>query len=162
MNFQTGHAFSSGNALADTLLGNFQQYQEANTNREGWYRFTQLEPYIQDDWKINSRLTLNLGYRFMYMGPQYAALQNTTSFLPEYFSLANAPTILASNGSIVPNSGDPFNGLVLGSSGFPQSALARIPASITGDPRVKALFRGIPQGGANTPWGTHAPHRLRL
>ncbi|MCX6612173.1 MAG: hypothetical protein NTW74_15125, partial [Acidobacteria bacterium] len=62
-----------------------------------------------------------------------------------------------SNGSIVPNSGDPFNGLALGSSGFPQSALDRLPASITGDPRVKALFRGIPQGGAQTPWGTHAP-----
>ncbi len=157
LNFQTGHAFSSGNAFADALLGNFQQYQEANTNREGWYRFSQFEPYVQDDWKISSRLTVNLGYRFMYMGPQYAALQNTTSFLPEFYNAANAPTILASNGSIVPNSGDPFNGLALGSAGFPQSALDRIPASITGDPRVKALFRGIPQGGARTPWGTHAP-----
>jgi hypothetical protein len=59
LNFQTGHALSSGSPLADAVLGNFQQYQEANTNREGWYRFTQFEPYIQDDWKISSRLTLN-------------------------------------------------------------------------------------------------------
>lgn len=150
LNFRPEHALSSGNPVADAVLGNFQQYQEANTNREGWYRFSQFEPYIQDDWKISSRLTVNLGYRFMYMGPQYAALQNTTSFLPEFYNPASAPTILSSNGSIVPNTGDPFNGLVLGSGGFPKSALDRIPASITGDARVKALFRGIPQGVANT------------
>ncbi len=157
LNFQTGHALSSGNPLADAVLGNFQQYQEANTNREGWYRFGQLEPYIQDDWKVTSRLTVNLGYRYMYMGPQYAALQNTTSFLPEFYNPANAPNIVPGTGALVPNTGDPFNGLALGSSGFPQAAIDRIPASITGDPRVKALFRGIPQGGANTFWGTHAP-----
>lgn len=156
LNFQTGHALSSGNALADVVLGNFQQYQEANTNREGWYRFSQFEPYIQDDWKISSRLTLNLGYRYMYMQPQYAALNNTTSFLPEFYNPANAPQVLASNGSLVPNTGDPFNGLALGGDGFPQAALDRIPSSITEDPRVKALFR-VPQGGANTFWGTHAP-----
>ncbi len=157
LTFQTGHSLSSGNPLADAVLGNFQQYQEANTNREGWYRFTQFEPYIQDDWKVTSRLTINLGYRFMYMQPQYSALDNTTSFLPEYYNAANAPQILASNGSIVANTGDPFNGLVLPGSGFGEAALARIPSSITGDARVKALFRGIPQGGAATFWGTHAP-----
>ncbi|MBL8239020.1 MAG: TonB-dependent receptor [Bryobacterales bacterium] len=157
LNFQTGHALSSGNALADAVLGNFQQYQEANTNREGWYRFGQFEPYIQDDWKISSRLTVNLGYRYMYMQPQYAALQNTTTFLPEFYNPANAPGIVPANGALVPNTGDPFNGLALGGGGFPQSAIDRLPASITGDSRVKALFRGIPQGGANTFWGTHAP-----
>jgi hypothetical protein len=157
LNFQTGHSLSSGNPLADAVLGNFQQYQEANTNREGWYRFGQFEPYIQDDWKVTSRLTINLGYRYMYMQPQYSALQNTTSFLPEFYSAAAAPQVNPANGALIPGTGDPFNGLVLGGSGFPQSALDRLPASITGDPRVKALFRGIPQGGAETFWGTHAP-----
>ena len=155
LTFQTGHALSSGVPLADALLGNFQQYQEANTNREGWYRFSQVEPYIQDDWKVSSRLTVNLGFRFMYMQPQYSALQNTVSFLPEFFDRSKTPSIVASTGALVPNTGDPFNGLTLGGSEFPEAAKERIP--ITSDPRVLALFRGIPKETAETFWGTLGP-----
>ncbi|MFL6449601.1 MAG: hypothetical protein ACJ746_18255 [Bryobacteraceae bacterium] len=42
---------TTGNAVADPLLGNFYSYTEASSTREGWYRFTQIEPYVQDDWK---------------------------------------------------------------------------------------------------------------
>ena len=155
LTFQTGHSFSSGNALADAVLGNFQQYQEANTNREGWYRFWQSEFYVQDDWKVSSKLTVNLGFRYMYMGPQFSVLQNTVSFLPEYYDPKKAPTILASNGSIVPNTGDPYNGLTLGGTSFPDTAKQRIP--VTSDPKVLALFRGIPKETVDKYYGTYGP-----
>jgi hypothetical protein len=35
---------TTGNAVADALLGNFYSYTEASSTREGWYRFTQIEP----------------------------------------------------------------------------------------------------------------------
>lgn len=154
--FSTSATNTTGNALADALLGNFYTYTEAGSFRQGWYRFTQIEPYVQDDWKVNSRLTVNLGLRWEYMQPQYSALNNTTFFLPQYYSAASAPQINPSNGAIVPGTGNPYNGLVLPGSGFPKEAVGRIP-NATSDPAVLALFHNLPLGGANTDWNTWAP-----
>jgi hypothetical protein len=154
-NFATGHSNSTGNPLADALIGNFNTYAEANTNREGWYRFTQVEPYIQDDWKVNSRLSLNLGFRYQYMQPQYSALQNTVLWLEQFFDPAKAPRILPGNGAIVPGTGDPYNGLALGGTDFPEAAKQRIAQA--NDPAVQALFRGLPKETAHTYWGTWGP-----
>lgn len=52
---------TTSNSIADALLGNFYSYTEASSTREGWYRFSQIEPYVEDDWKINSRLTPAVG-----------------------------------------------------------------------------------------------------
>ncbi|HXR74547.1 MAG TPA: carboxypeptidase regulatory-like domain-containing protein [Bryobacteraceae bacterium] len=156
-NFSPSAANTTGNPLADAVLGNFYTYTEASSLRQGWYRFWQVEPYIQDDWKATSRLTLNLGLRYQWVPPQYSALNNTTSFLPQYYDAAQAPTILRSNGAIVAGTGNPYNGLVLPGSGFPDAAIGRIPDSITGDPAVKALFHGLPQGLAHTDTGTWGP-----
>jgi hypothetical protein len=153
--FSTGHSNTTGNPLADALIGNFNSYSEANTNREGWYRFTQAEPYIQDDWKATNRLTLNIGFRYQYMQPQYAALQNTVLWLEQFFNPAKAPRINPSNGAIIAGNYDPYNGLALGGTDFPESAKARIPQA--GDPAIKALFRGLPKETANTYWGAWGP-----
>lgn len=146
---------TTGNAVADTLLGNFYSYTEASGTREGWYRFSQIEPYVEDDWKVNSRLTLNLGLRWAYMQPQYSTLNNTTAFLPQYYNPAQAVRINPSTGAIVANSGNIYNGLALGGTSFPQAAIDRIP--VTKDPAVQALFRGLPKGTANTDWNTWQP-----
>jgi hypothetical protein len=153
--FNTSAANTTGNVVADAVLGNFYTYTEAGSFRQGWYRFTQIEPYVQDDWKVNGRLTLNLGLRWAYMQPQYSALQNTTAFLPQYYDPAKAVRINPSTGAIIPGSGDPYNGLVLGGSGFPKAAIGRIPG--IDDPAVKALFHNLPYGTAYTDWGTWAP-----
>ena len=155
VSYATGHSNSTGNAMGDALLGNFSTYTEANTNREGWYRFTQVEPYIQDDWKVSSRLTLNLGFRYQYMQPQFCALQNCVLFLPQYYNAATAPQINRTNGAIITGTGDPYNGLVLGGTGFPDSAKARI--SQTSNPAVLALFRGIPKDLANRYSANYGP-----
>jgi hypothetical protein len=157
-NFNTARIGSTKNALADALLGNFYTYTEASGTRQGWYRFTQIEPYVQDDWKVTSRLTLNLGLRWAYMQPQYSALNNTTAFLPQYFDRSQAVTVVrtgANAGQIVPGSGNTLNGLVLGGSGFPETAIGRVNG--TDDPTVLALFHNLPKGTAYTDWGTWAP-----
>jgi hypothetical protein len=64
---------STGNALADLDLGRMAQYQEGTLTHngqpvggygKGHWRMTVFEPYFQDDWKVNRKLTLNLGARY--------------------------------------------------------------------------------------------------
>ena len=148
----------------DALIGNFSQYTEANTNREGWYRFTQIEPYIQDDWKVNQRLTLNLGLRYQYMQPQFCALQNCVMFLPQYFDPKKAPQVNRSNGrNHRPATGDPYNGLTLGGDGFPEAAKQRIAQTYqsSGARRCSAAFpRTWPTPTRDT-WGPRLGLRIR-
>jgi hypothetical protein len=153
--FTTSATNTTGNVVADAVLGNFYTYTEAGSFRQGWYRFTQIEPYVQDDWKVNNRLTVNIGLRWGYMQPQYSALQNTSTFLPQYFDPKKAVSIVPSTGAIVAGSGDPYNGLVLGGPGFPKSAIGRVP--VASDPAVTALFHGLPNGVMNTDNATWAP-----
>ncbi|PYX79600.1 MAG: hypothetical protein DMG70_27150, partial [Acidobacteria bacterium] len=62
----------TGNSIADFLLG---YYNNASTFEPGpfspagtagnlnQYRFTYFAPFVQDDWKVSNRLSLNLGLR---------------------------------------------------------------------------------------------------
>ena len=149
-NFSPGHPLHSGNSIADALLGNFNTYTEASSGREGWFRFSQYEFYVADNWKLNSRFTLDVGMRYMLLQPQYAALRNAVVFSARYFDPAKAPAVSRTDGQIVPGTGDPVNGLVVGDSKFPDWAAARIPNANA--PEVQRLFRGLPK--EISPWKT--------
>jgi hypothetical protein len=76
-NFNIGF---TGNVVADFLLGYyggataFQPGPFAVSGQAGnpyEFNWTYLAPYIQDDWKISSKLTLNLGLRYDYRNVPY-------------------------------------------------------------------------------------------
>ncbi|WP_188758982.1 TonB-dependent receptor [Edaphobacter acidisoli] len=70
----------TGLAYASFLVGqidkaSFTQYLVP----EYGARFRAISPYIQDDWKVNSRLTVNLGLRYDFY-PSYREAHNNVSF----------------------------------------------------------------------------------
>jgi len=140
--FNTSAAKTSRNALADVLLGNFQTYTEGQVDTWMWARFSQYELYAQDSWRVNRKLSLELGLRYNIIGPIYSALGNFTTFLPSRFDPAKAPTVLASTGALVPNTGDPYNGIVILGSSFPKAAsLERPVLSASWNPLRKSAAR---------------------
>jgi len=73
MQFDNWGSNTTGNGLADMLTGHVQYYYEGTLQQngqlvggypKGHWRMTAFEPYIQDDWKISRKLTLNLGVRY--------------------------------------------------------------------------------------------------
>ena len=69
--FANWHGNSSGNALADILLGRVANYQESTKNVLHNIGFNTLEFYASDSWKLNRKLTLDLGARFYHLGKWY-------------------------------------------------------------------------------------------
>jgi hypothetical protein len=107
----------TGNAVADSLLGLPVSYSELNGFREPYYNFHQTEAYIQDDWKVTRRLTLNLGLRWFFIPHVYG--QNLSTFEASQYNPSQAPTVTP-EGLIVANSGNLLNGIIVaGKNGVP-------------------------------------------
>lgn len=76
----TAGAGSNGFALADALLGLPRRIRASIDIVDPNYRNSHLMPWIQDDWKITRRLTLNLGLRYEWMGRPQAKRDTIGNF----------------------------------------------------------------------------------
>lgn len=81
-------------AYSNALLGIYDSYSEATARPQGQYRFTNLEWYIQDVWRVRPRFTIDYGLRFYHNMPQYDARNQLASFVPELYDAAKAPVLL--------------------------------------------------------------------
>ena len=138
-----GNTFTTGNAIADMLLGNYRTYSEANNDPVGFFRFTQTDAFMQDNWKVSRRFSLELGARFQHGTPTYTTANNVTNFAPGLYNPAQAVSLTPA-GLIVPGSGNPFDGLIRAGSGVPSDQAARVPSAGSAD--VQAVPAGAPQG----------------
>jgi len=125
-NFSDSSSLSTGNSLADMFLGRIANYQEYGQVQNGQlvggrgfghWRQWDFEPYFQDDWHVNSRLTVNLGVRYYYLTPFWDATNPTSDsiFVPSYYNAA-AQAQLDSGGNVIPGTGATYlnygNGLL--------------------------------------------------
>ncbi len=139
---------STRNVIGDVLLGNFQNYTEDSTDPIWWSRFSQFEFYGQDSWKATRRLTLELGLRYNLIPMFYNAQGNTSTFVLSRFDAARAPQISPADGSLVPGTGDPYNGIAILGQTWPAAARGRVPQ--VGRPEFERLFAGLPLSGVDT------------
>jgi Carboxypeptidase regulatory-like domain len=129
----TNTVVSTGNAFADLLLGNIASFSQANQEIKYYNRYQFVEPYINDDFHITPRLTLNIGLRLSLFGTYYEKEKNTANWEPGAFNSANAVFVgpngnlcadLACTEPLTPTDPRNFNGLVqCGGPGIPRGCI---------------------------------------
>jgi Carboxypeptidase regulatory-like domain len=83
----------TGNDFADYLLGYGQQYTEDAVKSSGHWNNVSWALYIQDNYRVNSRLTLNLGLRWDGIPHTYEANNQMSNFYPNLYNPANAAVL---------------------------------------------------------------------
>ena len=74
---------TSGNVFADLLLGYPSQVQRNPIAQNYYQRFWGVAPYVQDDWKISPKLTVNLGLRWEFDTPVTHLNDSVSNFDPK-------------------------------------------------------------------------------
>lgn len=137
-NGSTGNAFANFLTLLAAGNGNaIQSYSQDSTQLRYHNRYWIGEPYVQDDWQVNKRLTVNLGIRFSLFGLYQERYNRAYNWDPNAFSPALAAQI-----AVDPNSGQ----LLSAVGGTP------VPINVNNpDPRllngiVQCGVKGVPAG----------------
>jgi hypothetical protein len=140
----TANPISTTNSLADAMLGIFRTYNEVDSDPIGFFRFSQIEAFVSDNWKVNRRLSLEVGMRYQYGFPTWTQANNIVNFDPAFYDPTRAVTVL-NNGTIdVTKGGNRFNGLVRAGAGTPAEELGRVPNGNSAE--VLSVPTGAPRG----------------
>lgn len=95
-----GLGTNSGDPFADFLLGYPQDTNRTTGSGQAYMRQNVYGAYAQDDWRVSSRLTLNLGVRYSYASPYSEARDNFLNL--DYSSLPNPPTLVRVKSGTLP------------------------------------------------------------
>jgi hypothetical protein len=161
----------TGYAYSNALGGVFNSYTEAQGKPYLETRNNLFEFFAQDNWRVNSKLTLDMGLRLYAMPPIYEINDRIAGFDPRRFDTSKqvrliSPGVNAQNqrigvhpvtraafpasliGAIAPGVGDPFNGMVTASTD------KSVPRALTDTPAIswgpRFGFAWDPFGKGNT------------
>ncbi len=81
----------SGDPLADFLLGFPQTTTRSAGSGQAYLRQNRWAAYVQQDWRVTSRLTVNFGVRYEYIAPFTEARGNLLNL--DYSTLPQAPRL---------------------------------------------------------------------
>ena len=75
LNFQQDtvgtNPFDTSFGFANAAIGSFSSYAQASRYVEGTFTYNNTEGYVQDNWKVNNKLTLDYGVRLVHAQPQH-------------------------------------------------------------------------------------------
>jgi hypothetical protein len=100
--FNFGTSTAGDVPFADFLVGNVAQYTQQNKDTIPDLQYLNSEAYIQDDWKLNRKLTLNLGVRWSDLPSPHDKANILANFDPSLYSPQLAPTIDPASGNFNP------------------------------------------------------------
>ncbi|MFN0105291.1 MAG: hypothetical protein ACKV2U_24790 [Bryobacteraceae bacterium] len=109
-----------GYAYANGVLGIFNSYTESSDVAFRRYRLGNIEWFAQDNWKVNRKLTLDLGVRFYWIPPITDADGLVSGFDPARYSAAKQPRLITPaivqgrRVGVNPVNGDVFNATLIG------------------------------------------------
>jgi|SRR5579859_2216170 len=158
-NTQGAFTFSGGFTgldFADFLLGESSGYNELAVQDRGFWNNVSTALYFQDNWRVNKRLTLNLGLRWDGVPHTYEAKNRMGNFYPNLYNPANA-ALLDTNGNICSGPSDP--GCTAASPGLgtsPNPILAGYQFYLNGI-GIPGTTPGVPKGLVNTQWAAFGP-----
>ncbi len=136
----------TGNDFADLLLGYAKSYGELAVQDHGFWNNVSWAAYAQDNWRVNRKLTLNLGLRWDGVPHTYEANDRMGNFYPSLYNPANAAVMLP-DGSISPASPG------LGTSPNPILAGVQLYLNGIGIPEKN----GVPKGLVDNHWAAFGP-----
>ena len=124
-------------AYSNALLGYFTNYTESQSRPSNEGRKTSTAFFVQDTWKLNRKLTVDYGMRFVWYNQWYHSRKLAAGWDSARFELSKVPALYRPIGTpqgrravdprtgailpavfigaFVPGSGEPFNGAVTGS-----------------------------------------------
>ncbi len=140
------NGFFTGNDFADFLLGDAQSYNEDAVKATGQWNNVSWALYFQDNWRVNNRLTLNLGLRWDGIPHTYEANNQMANFFPNLYNPADAATLAPGNQTIATTSAG------LGAS---PNAIITTPLYVNGSSICGQ--NGTPKGCVNGAWTNFQP-----
>jgi hypothetical protein len=137
------------NSWGDFLVGNVKSFTQTLPDIIPDLHFINTEAYLQDDWKISHRLTLNLGVRWSRL-PSVTDVKNTLSnFDPAYFSPQLAPDIDPTTGEFFP--GQYANNFLLQPATYTNGLIFPKGAACANALKISPLVTCSPYGAYVTP-----------
>ncbi|MEX2261159.1 MAG: carboxypeptidase-like regulatory domain-containing protein [Bryobacteraceae bacterium] len=124
----------TGYAYSNAILGVFNSYTEASDRPLPRAIVSNIEFFVQDNWRLTKRLTLDLGIRFYLLPHSFVTDNRIAGFDPAHFDPARQAQLIQPGrsgnqrvgvhpatgeifpanfiGAIAPGAGDPANGMV--------------------------------------------------
>jgi hypothetical protein len=137
-------ASSTGTGIANAAMGLFSTYAEIGPRAYTPYRSHMAEFFVQDSWRVNSKLKFEYGFRATWQNGYYKSLWgNIAIFDANKYDASKAAVIDRATGYVL--SGNRYNGVVIPGSSFPDAAKGRVPAIDSG------LYNNLLSGGSAYP-----------
>jgi hypothetical protein len=136
-------------------------YEQTNSQRDGLFRNVWTETYFEDDWKLNPRLTVNLGMRWSYYTAPTMNGNQVSNFVPSAFSTAGQPAICASPTGAALGS---LAACAVSSYGFTSNTWQYLnatnsPLEKDGVTAANVTSNGMVTAGSGVPNGFTTPHK---